>query len=100
MPSLDETCSSERSPREPPPPWPGRREARHEVEPHAEAVGMLFDSTLCVGCRACQTACKEANKLPADAVTANGGVYDAPNDLNSTTRTSSRPRPPGTRSTT
>lgn len=64
----------------------GPAEARHEIEPHAEAVGMLFDSTLCVGCRACQTACKEANKLPADVVTAGGGVYDAPRDLNSTTK--------------
>ncbi len=65
---------------------PGRAEARHAKEPSADAVGMLFDSTLCVGCRACQTACKAANKLPADKVEANGGVYDAPADLNSTTK--------------
>ncbi len=64
----------------------GPAEARHEIQPHAEAVGMLFDSTLCVGCRACQTACKESNKLPADVETLNGGVYDAPRDLNSTTK--------------
>src|SRR5574338_983300 len=64
----------------------GPAEARHEVEPHAEAVGMLFDATLCVGCRACQSACKESNKLPTDTVAANGGVYDAPNDLNSSTK--------------
>ena len=64
----------------------GPAEARHEIEPHAEAVGMLFDSTLCVGCRACQTACKDANKLPTDTVAANGGVYDAPSDLNSSTK--------------
>ncbi|HEX9052624.1 MAG TPA: hydrogenase 2 operon protein HybA [Anaeromyxobacter sp.] len=65
---------------------PGRAEARHERKPSPDAVGMLFDSTLCVGCRACQTACKAANKLPADTVEANGGVYDAPVDLNSTTK--------------
>lgn len=64
----------------------GPAEARHEVEPHPEAVGMLFDSTLCVGCRACQTACKASNKLPEDVVQANGGVYDAPNDLNGNTK--------------
>ena len=64
----------------------GSAEAREKVEPGAEAVGMLFDSTRCVGCRACQTACKAANKLPADKVEANGGVYDAPNDLNGTTK--------------
>ena len=64
----------------------GSAEAREKVEPGAEAVGMLFDSTRCVGCRACQTACKQANKLPTDTVQAEGGVYDAPNDLNSTTK--------------
>ena len=42
----------------------GPAEARHEIEPHGEAVGMLFDSTLCVGCRACEAACAEANRLP------------------------------------
>ena len=64
----------------------GTAEAREEVEPRPDAVGMLFDSTLCVGCRACQTACKVSNKLPADKVQANGGEYDAPTDLNSTTK--------------
>jgi len=64
----------------------GEAEARERVKPGADAVGMLFDSTLCVGCRACQTACKAANKLPPDKVDANGGVYDAPTDLNSTTK--------------
>jgi Fe-S-cluster-containing dehydrogenase component len=64
----------------------GTAAAREPVEPRPDAVGMLFDSTLCVGCRACQTACKESNKLPADKVQANGGEYDAPNDLNGTTK--------------
>lgn len=30
------------------------------------SVGLLFDSTLCIGCGACATACKEENKLPGD----------------------------------
>ncbi len=65
----------------------GDASAREKVEPSPDAVGMLFDSTLCVGCRACQSACKVANELPADTVAAaNGGVYDAPVDLNSTTK--------------
>src|SRR5512132_2795434 len=64
----------------------GTAEAREKVEPSPDAVGMLFDPTRCVGCRACQTACKVANKLPADKVEANGGVYDAPADLNSSTK--------------
>jgi Fe-S-cluster-containing dehydrogenase component len=61
-------------------------EAREPVPGRPEALGMLFDSTLCVGCRACQTACKNANNLPADTVAASGGVYDAPSDLNGTTK--------------
>jgi Fe-S-cluster-containing dehydrogenase component len=47
---------------------------------------MLFDSTLCIGCRACQAACKTANKLPADAGDRARGMYDAPVDLNATTK--------------
>jgi Fe-S-cluster-containing dehydrogenase component len=64
----------------------GDAEAREKVQPGADAVGMLFDSTRCVGCRACQTACKVANGLPPDRVSANGGEYDAPTDLNATTK--------------
>lgn len=30
------------------------------------AVGMLYDSTLCIGCRACVVACKEANGMPVE----------------------------------
>jgi formate dehydrogenase iron-sulfur subunit len=31
-----------------------------------EAAAMLFDATRCVGCRACEAACKEWNGLPPD----------------------------------
>jgi Fe-S-cluster-containing dehydrogenase component len=64
----------------------GDAEAREEVPHRPEALGMLFDASLCVGCRACQSACKEANKLPTDTVRANGGEYDAPRDLNGQTK--------------
>lgn len=30
------------------------------------AAAMLYDATRCVGCRACETACKEWNKLPPE----------------------------------
>jgi Fe-S-cluster-containing dehydrogenase component len=73
----------------------GVAEARERVEPSDGAVGMLFDATRCVGCRACQTACKQANKLPADQVESNGGVYDAPNDLNGTTKNIIKALPAG-----
>jgi len=64
----------------------GDAEAREAVPNRPEALGMLFDASLCVGCRACQSACKVANKLPADRVSAGGGEYDAPSDLNGNTK--------------
>jgi Fe-S-cluster-containing dehydrogenase component len=63
-----------------------RAEARESRVPNADDHAMLFDATLCVGCRACQSACKEANGLPPDRKTVDGGVYDAPLDLNGTTK--------------
>ena len=44
------------------------------------AKGMLIDITKCMGCRACQVACKEWNDLPAET-TACLGCYDNPEDL-------------------
>ena len=38
--------------------------ARPNLEPAPQAVGMLFDSTLCVGCKACVSKCKEVNGMP------------------------------------
>lgn len=44
-----------------------------------EHVGMLYDSTKCVGCKACEAACKKANNLPIEPD--ESGIYDAPRDL-------------------
>ena len=65
---------------------PVAADAREGYQVQADDVGMLFDSTLCVGCRACQTACKVRNKLVSDTRETQGGVYDAPLDLNGTTK--------------
>jgi Fe-S-cluster-containing dehydrogenase component len=65
---------------------PATAEARDRKVAQPGSVGMLYDSTLCIGCRTCVTKCKEANKLPADRRALNGGVYDAPPDLNGTTK--------------
>jgi Fe-S-cluster-containing dehydrogenase component len=56
--------------------------ARPHVQP--DDVGMLFDTTLCIGCRGCVTKCKESNKLPVDR--SQDGLYDAPDTLNGTTK--------------
>ncbi len=46
---------------------------------------MLYDATLCVGCRACQTACRAWNETHVERDPA--GLYDAPTDLSADTWT-------------
>ena len=41
-----------------------------------DAVGMLYDATLCVGCRACEVKCREVNHLPGHVQQIGGGVYN------------------------
>ncbi len=38
---------------------------------------VLYDATKCIGCRACQVACKQWNELPAETTT-NRGTYENP----------------------
>lgn len=52
----------------------------------ADAVGMLYDSTRCIGCKACVTACRAANDLAPEPTRLNGVAYDAPGDLNAHTK--------------
>jgi Fe-S-cluster-containing dehydrogenase component len=44
-----------------------------------EALGLLYDSTLCVGCKACVAACKTANNNPAEFSTLDH-LWDTPLD--------------------
>jgi formate dehydrogenase iron-sulfur subunit len=50
-----------------------------------DGMAMLYDTTKCIGCRACQNACKEWNGNPPEA--APGGLYDAPMELSADTWT-------------
>lgn len=54
-----------------------------------EAVGILYDSTLCVGCKACVAACKAANGapsvVPATLADWNQGQWDSAEDLDGRT---------------
>jgi formate dehydrogenase iron-sulfur subunit len=36
----------------------------------------LTDATLCIGCKACEVACKEWNEVPADGMVWSGLSYD------------------------
>jgi Fe-S-cluster-containing dehydrogenase component len=49
-----------------------------------DAVGMLYDTTLCIGCKTCVVACKEANDMPVDDRL--DPLYDMPTGLNDRTR--------------
>jgi len=58
--------------------------AREPVPRLPEAKGILYDATLCIGCKACMAACKEYNHLPPDHYHPNN-VWDDPIDLSSKT---------------
>ncbi|HJU17303.1 MAG TPA: 4Fe-4S dicluster domain-containing protein [Stellaceae bacterium] len=54
------------------------------VEP-GRRYGFFTDTTLCIGCKACEVACKEWNALPADDLELRGTSYDNTGDLSATT---------------
>ena len=58
--------------------------ARGNKELPPDAVGLLFDSTLCVGCKACVAACKEANGMPPEFSTQEQ-YWDTPLDISGKT---------------
>ena len=41
-------------------------QASEAVEPIPGALGMLYDSTLCVGCQACVAECQNVNHTPVN----------------------------------
>jgi Fe-S-cluster-containing dehydrogenase component len=61
-------------------------EERKEKTLPPKAVGLLFDSTLCVGCKACVSACREANNLHPEFNNGNN-LWDAPLDLSANSLT-------------
>ena len=48
-------------------------------------MGFFTDSTLCIGCKACEVACKQWNGLPADGMEWSGQSYDNTRTLSATT---------------
>ena len=49
------------------------------------AMGFLTDTTLCIGCKACEVACKQWNQLPMDNFGWTGHSYDNTSHLGETT---------------
>src|SRR5271169_615370 len=48
------------------------------------ATGFYTDTTICIGCKACEVACKQWNQLPADGFNWTGNSYDNTGDLSAT----------------
>jgi formate dehydrogenase iron-sulfur subunit len=48
-------------------------------------VGFFTDTSLCIGCKACEVACKEWNQVPDDIESWSGESYDNTRELNANT---------------
>ena len=48
-------------------------------------MGFFTDTSLCIGCKACEVACKQWNALPADGMRWSGQSYDNTLHLSETT---------------
>ena len=54
------------------------------IEP-GRRYGFFTDTTLCIGCKACEVACKEWNALPAEGLSLSGMSYDNTRELSANT---------------
>ncbi len=53
--------------------------------PPQPAMGFFTDTSLCIGCKACEVACKQWNELPATEPSWSGSSYDNTRQLGATT---------------
>jgi formate dehydrogenase iron-sulfur subunit len=58
---------------------------RGEAPKPRPATGFYTDTTVCIGCKACEVACKQWNQLPSDGLNWSGNSYDNTNELSATT---------------
>lgn len=60
--------------------------ARYTRPPEGQAqMGFFTDTSVCIGCKACEVACKQWNQLPSDGFKFTGNSYDNTTELSSTT---------------
>ena len=65
-----------------------RRDERsaRQLRPTAqERVGFFTDTSVCIGCKACEVACKEWNLVPEDGLVWTGESYDNTSELGANT---------------
>ncbi len=65
-------------------PYEAELTAGVRIEP-GKSYGFFTDTTVCIGCKACEVACKEWNNLPADDVGLTGDSYDNTSALSANT---------------
>src|SRR5205823_15043917 len=58
---------------------------RHLYVQDRVEVGFFTDPSVCVGCKACEVACKECNEVPDDGFTWLGNSYDITGRLGAST---------------
>ena len=54
-------------------------------DPHPPRKGFFTDTSVCIGCKACEVACKEWNEVPDDGFGMTGMSYDNTGNLNANT---------------
>ena len=52
---------------------------------HPPRVGFFTDTSVCIGCKACEVACKEWNLVPEDGLAWTGNSYDNTGELSANT---------------
>jgi len=52
---------------------------------HPPRMGFFTDTSVCIGCKACEVACKEWNTVPEDGLVLTGMSYDNTADLSAST---------------
>jgi formate dehydrogenase iron-sulfur subunit len=57
----------------------------HRYVAEGTPVGFFTDPTVCIGCKACEVACKEWNDIPQDGLTWTGRSYDNSGRLGAST---------------
>jgi formate dehydrogenase iron-sulfur subunit len=74
--------------------WPGGETGpAHSLDPaalagyteHPPRMGFFTDTSVCIGCKACEVACKEWNAVPEDGLALTGMSYDNTGSLGAST---------------